>query len=102
MYFDVLNNLFDEVSFDVLTSASDGMMVGLDLLKFSQNLFLQDIQGVDYIDPKLLEGTEHEHLLLDLDVEMALLPDPEVSKKQEVDQVIDDDTHDEPKASINR
>ena len=63
---------------------------------------LQDIQGVDYIDPKLLEGTEHEHLLLDLDVEMALLPDPEVSKKQEVDQVIDDDTHDEPKASINR
>jgi hypothetical protein len=26
----------------------------------------QDIQGVDYIDTKLLEGTEHEHLLKDL------------------------------------
>ncbi len=41
-------------------------------------------------------------MYFDLDVEMALLPDPEVSKKQEVDQVIDDDTHDEPNASINR
>ena len=37
----------------------------------------QDIQGVDYIDTKLLEGTEHEHLLKELDAGLTLLTGPD-------------------------
>ncbi len=39
-----------------------------------------EIRGVDYIDTKLLEGTEHEHLVTELD-ELQLLADRDKEKK---------------------
>ncbi len=47
------------------------------LLEVFPNL---DIRGVDYIDAKLLEGTEHEHLLKELD-ELQALPMPESERR---------------------
>ena len=64
-------------------------LICLMLLDIFPNL---DIRGVDYIDQKLLEGTEHEHLLKEID-ELNLLvagttisdgaenPEVEISKK---------------------
>lgn len=49
-----------------------------------------DIQGVDYIDAKLLEGTEHEELLKELDVGMTtLLPGPNQEGDETVGEKVD-------------
>ena len=45
-------------------------LVCLMLLDIFPNL---DIRGVDYLAPKMLEGTEHEHLLEDIET-INLLP----------------------------
>ncbi len=51
---------------------------------------MQDIQGVDYIDAKLLEGTEHEELLKELDVGMTtLLPGPNQEGDETVGEKVD-------------
>jgi len=42
-----------------------------------------EIRGVEYIDTKLLEGTEHEHLLLELEELMSL---PEGKRQLELSQ----------------
>ena len=54
-----------------LTHIRDLPLLCIMLLDLNPDL---EIKGVDYIDTKLLEGTEHEHLLKELD-NLSLLPE---------------------------
>lgn len=63
-----LSNLKTLVLYD-MEHVKDLSLICLMLLDIFPNL---DIKGVDYINPKLLEGTEHEHLIQEID-ELELL-----------------------------
>lgn len=65
-----MNSAFQTLVLYDLDHIKDLPLICLMILDIMPNL---TIQGVEYIDPTLLKGTEHEHLLEDLD-ELRVLP----------------------------
>ena len=49
----------------------------------SEMCIRDSIRGVDYIDTKLLEGTEHEHLIKEIE-ELQLLTPGEMKNREEI------------------